>query len=229
MATALVNEFVTIRRDAALNVVGRAAPGRFVESVVQALQFITTGTFDEAPGVARSLQLIESQKPLDDGLRCVVQAARAMYLFRNKRGLAHNNRIEANVADLHYLFSSAQWITSELVRLLSPYTSDEARRLVQQVLAPAAGIVEDMGNRKLVLVELPVRDEVLVVLHSYYPSSPTQRQVLDSVNRASTRTVLNALEWLWKRKLVDGAPESGYTLTRTGILRADTIVLGMAV
>jgi hypothetical protein len=227
VARPLVNEFVAIRRDAALGMVGHAAPGRFVEGIVQALQFLTTGSYDPVPAVTRTLRGMESQQSLDDALRCVVHVARTMYVFRNKRGVAHKNAVEANLNDLQYLFSGAQWILGELVRRQSGHTSDDAGRLVRQIILPVAGLVEEIGGRRIVLARLPVRDEVLVVLYSYYPEPVTQRQVLDSVDRIRTDTVLNALDWLWKQKLVDGGKESGYTLTHTGVRKADGIVLAM--
>jgi hypothetical protein len=223
----LLKDFDAIRRDAILGVLGRAAPGRFVEGIVQVLQFITTGSYEPSPAVTRTLQQMESQPSLDDALRCIVHAARTMYVFRNKRGLAHKNAVEASVLDLQYLFMTAQWILAELVQKVSGLTTQEAGRIVRQITLPLGGLVEDIGGRRIVLSRLPVRDELLVVLYSYYPGSATQRQLLDSLDRSRSDTVLNALGWLWKQKLIDGGNEVGYKLTQTGVRAADAIVLAM--
>lgn len=223
----LAKEFEAIRRDAILGVLGRAAPGRFVEGIVQVLQFMTTGSYDSSPAVTRTLQRMESLQTLDDALRCIVYAARTMYVFRNKRGLAHKSTVEASVLDLQYLFMAAQWILAELIQQASGRTSQDAGRIVRQITLPLAGLVEDIGGRRIVLDRLPVREELLVILYSYYPGSATQRQLLDSLDRLRSDTVLNALERLWKGKLVDGGKENGFKLTQTGVRTADAIVLAM--
>jgi hypothetical protein len=230
LAAELVEDFLTIRRDVAVGIPGRAAPGKFVESVVQVLQFLTTGAYDDRPAVDRVLQTAEGHTGLDEGLRiCVARIARSMYTLRNKRGLAHKADIDPNEYDLLYLHSAAQWVMAEMVRAASRCTIAEANALLRRICAPVGGVVEDFGDRKLVLADLPVREEILVLLHSEYPRSLGQRQITDSLDRSSTRSVLNALKTAWRQRLVEGTPEAGYTLTRLGLREAAGILVGMAI
>lgn len=228
LASELVDDFLTIRRDVAAGIPGRAAPGKFVESVVQALQFIATGAYDDHPAVDRALQTIEGLTGLDDGLRiCGARIARSMYTLRNKRGIAHKGDVDPNEYDLHFLYSAAQWVMAEMIRSVSGCTLGEANTLVRQIRAPAGGLVEDFGDRKLVLAELPIREEILVLLHSEYPRAVGQRQITESLDRSSTRSVLTALKSAWKQRLIEGTPEAGYTLTRKGLREAAGILVGL--
>ena len=51
LAEDLVESYLTIRHDAATKTYGRAAPGKFVETVVQVLQYMATGSYDASPKV----------------------------------------------------------------------------------------------------------------------------------------------------------------------------------
>jgi hypothetical protein len=69
LAEALVSDFLTIRQDVASGTLGRSAPGKFVESVAQALQYLHSGTYDPKPNVDQFLRSIQSaSSSLDDGL-----------------------------------------------------------------------------------------------------------------------------------------------------------------
>lgn len=226
----LVEHFVEIRRNAMQQNLGSVAPGRFVEAFVQTLQFLSSGTFETSPRVHAELLRLESDPSLQEGLRlCATRAAQTMYTFRNKRGIAHQNAVGPTSYDQHFLCSSAQWIMTELIRSTSGCDADEAETLVRHVTAPPAGVVEDFGDRKLVLPELSVRDEILVLLHSVYPDRASQRDILGSLDRVSLRAVLTSMRSLWKRKLIDGSPEVGFRLTQTGLRETTALLLAIAV
>src|SRR6266852_2072077 len=87
LARDLTAHFVQVRRDSATKTLGRASPGKFVESFVQCLQHMTTGSHDEKADVDSYLgKHIENETTLPDGLRiCGARIARSMYTLRNKR------------------------------------------------------------------------------------------------------------------------------------------------
>src|SRR5712692_699449 len=86
LAKELVADFVKLRRDCSTKTLERASPGKFVETFVQCLQTIATGSYDIEVGVNKYLSKeAENQPALPDGLRiCAVRVARSIYTLRNK-------------------------------------------------------------------------------------------------------------------------------------------------
>lgn len=226
LAKDIVDEFLALRQDVATGTLGRSAPGKFVETLVQGLQFLESGKFEQKPSVDDYLRNLESRSvPLDDGIRiCAARIGRAMYTLRNKRNISHKGQVDPNTYDLRYLLSGTQWILAELIRLTSGLSMEEAGKLIEQVQTPVGGLVEDFGTRKLVLTDLPTREEILVLLHSHYPDPVTNPQITSSLDRRSDKTVRNVLRTLWKTKLIEGNNKNGYKLTRRGFSEATTVV-----
>ena len=222
LARDLIDNFLALRQDVITATLGRASPGKFVETVVQILQFLDAGSYDQAPSVDAFLRQIESRSSsVPDGLRvCGSRIARAMYTLRSRRNVTHKGEVDPNTFDLQFLHHGAQWIVAEVLRTVSGVSMEEAGKLVETVQAPAGGLVEDFGGRKLVLEELTAKQEALVLLHSHYPEKVMPESVVRSMDRFAKKTVGNAVRGLWADKLVDGDPQSGYRLTGRGFREA---------
>jgi hypothetical protein len=215
LAVEIGTEFITIRQDVATGTLGRVAPGKFVETLVQILQYLETGKFEAKPAVDEYLRNLETRGvPLDDGLRlCATRVGRAMYTLRNKRNIAHKGGVDPNNYDLRFLHAAAQWVLAELVRVVGSGSMEEAGRIVQQVQAPIGGLVEDFG----------IRDEILVLLHSHYPDAVPTGQIQSSLERRASGSVRNKLHEMWDEKLLVRSDE-GYKLTQRGFAEAREIV-----
>ena len=226
LANDLVEDFLLIRQDAATGLLGRSAPGKFVETVVQILQHLEGSQYDTQPDVDKYLRSLESRpSPLEDGLRiCVNRIARAMYTLRSKRNIMHKGQVDPNHYDLAFLLHGAQWIMAELIRTTEDISMAEAGDLVAQTQAPVGGLVEDFGKRKLVLQDLSTKDEILVLLHSYYPKAVDVSTIIGSLDRRHPKTVRNALRKLWEEKLVEGTNKEGYQLTKVGFREASEVI-----
>ncbi len=218
LAKDLVAQFIAIRHDVVTGTLDRSSPGKFVETVVQALQQLERASFDDQPKVDNYLKNLESrQANLPDDLRLVVaRVARAMYTLRSKRGIVHKATIDSNIYDLRYLYASAQWVLSETVRHASGSNLDAANQLVEFVQAPADIIVEDFGERRLVLTNGTARDELLLLLRHYYPQVVLISQIHKDMNRRSPSTVSNAIRAAWTQKHIEGEKSKGYKLTQAG-------------
>ncbi len=227
LARDLVSGLVKIRRDCATKNLERAVPGTFVETFVQCLQFISTGRYLEKPSVDNYLEKkVERELSLPEGLRiCASRVARSMYTFRNKRNIVHKNPIDTNTHDLSYLHQSATWITAELLRHAKNITMEEAGALVALIQSPVGTLVEEIGNVRLVLTDAPIKDEILILLHSYYPDQVESQVIKQSLSRRNSSSVRNRLRELHKDKLIHGDTESGYCLTQTGYARAVKIAI----
>jgi predicted transcriptional regulator len=86
------------------------------------------------------------------------------------------------------------------------------------------GLVEDFGGRRLVHGNLTVREEVLVLLHSYMPSRVVPVEIAKQLDRRSPGGVRNELRRMWQAKLIDGEDENGYCLTKTGLDQAVVVI-----
>lgn len=226
LAEDLVDSFLDIRRDVATSTLGRSAPGKFAESMVQVLQHLALGKYSKKPKVDEFLRNLETSAPaLDDGLRiCGARIARAMYTLRNRRSIAHKGDVDPNTYDLRFLLSAAQWLLAEIIRLTAGLPMEDAGRLVEGINTPVGGLVEDFGGKRLVHGSLTVREEALVLLHSYHPTPRLPKQVAEELDRRSAGTVNNELRKLWRGKLIEGDVKGGYRLTKLGLNTAIDII-----
>jgi hypothetical protein len=226
LAADLVSQFLQIRQDVASKTLSRSAPGKFVESMVQALQHLERGAHDSHPSVDDYLKNLESRSSgLSDGLRiCASCVARAMYTLRNKRNILHKGEVDPNEFDLRFLFSGAQWLMAELVRQFSGTTMQQAGALIEQIQTPVGALVEDIGIKRLVHGKLSAKDEILVLLHSHYPNGVRLPVIVSSMDRRSSDAVKKAVRELWAAKLVEGSATTDYRLTAPGLKRAMAVI-----
>lgn len=229
LAEDLVDQFLLIRQDVLAKTLGRSAPGKFVETFVQILDQIGTGTYSMAPNVDKSLLACESRTQLDEGLRiCAARTARAMYSLRSKRNIVHTGPVDPNEWDLRFLHAGAQWILAELVRLSKNITMDEAGRLVAQIELPVGDLVEDFGENKLVLSNsMTVKEEVLLLMAAKYPDPVTTNWLKGSINRKSHSSVTKSVGLLWKDRAIQKTGES-YVLTGIGLNKVSSIYSQLA-
>ena len=221
LAADLSAELVKIRRDCATRTLEHTAPGKFVETLVQCLQFINTGTYDAKPRVDAYLGSEVENTTLPDGLRiCAARVARSVYAFRNKRSIAHKNEVDANTHDLFFLHQGAAWISAELLRHATGVSMQEAGALIELIQAPVGTLVEEIDGTRLVHADVPVRTEILILLHSHYPDIVSVRSVVGGLSRRNSGTVRKRLRDLHGQKLAHGDSRSGYRLTRTGYAAA---------
>ena len=217
LAADLSADFVKIRRDCATRTLERTAPGKSVETFVQCLQYIHAGTYEAKPSVDVYLDNTVENTPLPDGLRiCAARVARSMYTLRNKRTIAHKNDVDANTHDLVFTHQGAAWISAELLRHATGVSMQEPGALIELVQAPVGTLVEEIDGTRLVHADVPVRTEILILLHSYYPDTVPVESVIKGLSRRNSGTVRQRLRDLYVQKLAHGDTKSGYRLTHAG-------------
>ena len=217
LAEELAADFVKIRRDYATKTLERASPGKFVETLVQCLQYIDTGNYDAKPSVDAYLNTKVEQTGLPEGLRiCAARVGRSVYTLRNKRNIAHKNEVDPNSIDLAYVHQGAAWVMAELIRNATGLTMEEAGALIELVQAPIGTLVEEIDGMRLIHAEVSVRVELLILFHSHYPDVVPMKDILASLSRRSAGTVKNRLRDLHGEKLAHGNAKAGYRLTQAG-------------
>lgn len=229
LATDLVNQFMSIRMDVATGTLERSAPGKFVETVVQILQYLASGSYNksfkggEIEDFLKNTEARQINLPQD--LKIVLtRVARGMYSLRSKRGIVHKSSINPNIYDLRYLYSAAQWALSEITRHVLSTDVDTAGKIVEFIQVPASPIVEDFGDKRLVLRVGTAEEELLTLLLHYYPTPVLTSQLQRDMDRRAPSTVSNAITALYRRRLIEGNRQAGYKLTALGYQRANELI-----
>lgn len=223
----LLREFANIKQDAILNTLGGGSPGKFVETVVQIMQYLENGRHDKQPAIDSYLKNIESKSTtLPDSLKLVVsRVARSVYSLRSKRGIAHKGEVDPNMMDLKYIFAGCQWILAELIRMFSTEAPDEAGKLIEYINITPSLVIEDFGEFRTVLkCKLKPTDELLTLLRYYYPNYVSVDQIYKDMKRKTKKTVGGAIGALYKNIWIDGSKSDGYKLTTSGYEEASSLV-----
>lgn len=221
LARDLVRDFVELQNDCKTSTLGRSSAGKFVETCVQVLQFLDRGSFDPKPSVDAYLKGLDSAASnLPDDLKhCLARVARGCYTIRNKRSIAHKGFVDPNEYDLRYLYAGAQWILSEITRHGIGTDMATAGKMIEFVQRPVDLITEDFGDRTLVFGRLTIPDEILIILHRFYPESVPLKYIQLSLERRSQSAISNAITGLWRAKFVQANTKT-YKLTQTGFAKA---------
>jgi hypothetical protein len=221
----LVKHFTRLSIEVRTGVTERVSGGKFVETVVQCLQHLERGSFDSHPAVDSYLKNLESTAPslLDDLRITLCRIGRACYTIRNKRNVAHKGDVDPNVYDLRFMFVGCQWVLSELLRHSAKLDKTTAGRLIDFVQIPANEIVESIGTNRTVHGDLNVEDEILLLLHSFYPDFAKRAEIGDSLRRRNATTVSTVLTRLYEEKWIH-KEKTQFKLTAPGLRRALEIV-----
>ncbi len=124
--------------------------------------------------------------------------------------------INPNVYDLKLLFSSSQWIVSELTRYLLSSDIDVANKLIEYIQIPVNSLIEDFGDKRLVLHVGTAEEELLSLLFHYYPQAVQISQIKKDMNRRAKSTIFNSIRNIYKNRYIEGTHEQGYKLTTLG-------------
>ncbi len=222
----LVDAFLTIRLDVLTRTLGRTAPGKFVETVVQILQYLEKGQYEQKVKVEHFLKVqVENCVSIDEGLRiCAARTCRAIYSLRNKRNIAHKNEIDPSTYDLEYIYAATRWVMAEFLRQAQNVSMEEAGTLIDMINAPVGPVIEEMDGRRLVYGTFTIREEILVLMLSLYPDLVPIPAILESLDRRNGGSVRNVLRKLYIKKLIQGNSNKGYRLTSPGYSAAILIV-----
>lgn len=225
LAKDLVKEFLELRKDLQTQTLSRASAGKFVETIVQILEFLEHGSYSTPPSVDAYLKGLESRaSSLNDDLRITLsRIARATYTLRNKRNILHKGQVDTNVYDLKFIYSCAQWALTELIRQFITSDINKAGEIVEFIQLPVNSIVESIDGRKIIHAVLSAKEEILVLLYSSYPQRLSKTEIKQSLDRLSDSSIYKGLKNLWGSKLVH--ENSGvYTLSQKGFSEAESIL-----
>lgn len=208
----------------------KSTTGKFVETVVQALQAIDPqeGDYEDHVNVEKNLRDIYESRTLpniDDSSRLgIVRSARAMYTMRSKRGMVHKGEVDPNRIDLKLCYHSAQWILSELLVQAKRIDPEAAREYIEALQRDVTPVLEHILGRPLVLEDMTVTEELLTVLYDAHPKVVERSFLSEALDRRAESSISNALSELKKNRKLEGDADQGYLLTATGVQEAETVI-----
>src|SRR5208282_5886448 len=148
----------------------------------------------------------------------IPRALRLVYDIRNKRDAAHlADGIDPNMQDATLVVSVVDWILAEFIRLYHAVPADEARKIVETIVARTAPIVQDFdGFLKVLNPGLNAGDWCLVLLYQCGANGATFDQLSEWV-RPDMRTNLKCtLDRLVHDKAFAHATGTTYRITLRG-------------
>jgi len=232
LANDVIEYFMRIENELRTLNLEKSSSGKFVETIVQILQSLYSPSkkYDKSvKDVENELKTFESRaiSGLNDESRLgIIRISRSIQCLRSKRSIVHKNLIDPNVFDLEFIFHASQWIVTELVRLGSDTSIDNAKSIVSNLQKSPCPIVEVVLDTPLVLsCSISAEDEIVILLYSEYSSGKTfnRTEIGRALIRRNPTTVTRTLNTLWNEKLIDGNRE-GYALTRLGVERARKVI-----
>lgn len=226
LAKDLVKNFLQIKRDVATETLGRSSPGKFLETVVQVLQYIDEKEYEKNPKIDNYLKNIENNSSnLPDNLRITLaRVTRSCYTLRNKRSIAHKGELDPNIYDLRFLYSACQWILTEIVRFTLSSDMNTVGKMIERIQIPVSPLVEDFEEKKLVLRANTALNELLILLLSYYPEYTSITQIHRDMNRRPKSTVSHVISSAYEKRYTEGNKQKGYKLTVFGYGLATKVV-----
>jgi len=177
--------------------------GRFCEAAFrlleQAANFAITPLGKQLDTEKLILRLQNLPPTYRDSIRLhIPRALRLVYDIRNKRDAAHlADGIDPNMQDATLVLSVVDWILAEFIRLYHNVAADEARKIVETIVARGAPIVQDFdGFLKVLNPDLNAGDWCLVLLYQCGASGATFDQISEWVRpdmRTNLRRTLHRL------------------------------------
>ena len=73
--------------------------------------------------------------------------------------------------------------------------------------------------------KLSAKDEILVLLHSHYPSGLPLSEIITSLDRRNREAVKKeAVRELWAAKFIEGSTKTDYRLTAPGLKKGMAVI-----
>lgn len=151
----------------------------------------------------------------------------ALYEIRNNRGVGHaGGDVNPNQMDATVVLYMSKWLMAELVRVLHTLTTDEASKLVEDLIEREVPMVwSDGPNRRVLATHLTRKQQVLLLL-LFEPGESAEDDLMrwmEVDNRASFRR--DVLRPLHKDRFVEfDAGRKSVRLLPPGVAAAERIL-----
>ncbi len=141
---------------------------KFCEAVFRLLEWHTSKSYTRfgtsIKDFTSAVKRFEQMSTFSDSVRFhIPKILDALYGIRNKRGVGHlGGDVNPNQMDAIFVASACDWIMAELVRIFHQLSTEEAQKLVQDLVTKKIPIIWKIGQSKRVLaVHLSYKDKAL--------------------------------------------------------------------
>jgi hypothetical protein len=195
--------------------------GKFVETVFQILYYLLSGRVIKNPNFNKiSERLLQTNRGrFPESIRLIIpEAAKTIYSIRSKRGATHKvNGISPNFIDCSFVVSTCDWILSEFLRLYHSSDIEEISRIINSLVEKKIPIIEEFGDDIVVLEkELPIRDQILLILYHFYPRMISNKELKSWIKPKYPQIITSNLGKAERDKMVYRRGGES-TLTKKGI------------
>ena len=132
--------------------------GKFCEAMVRVLEWYATSQGVSVPGKPttefekRIRRIMNCNNLLESFRLNVPDVLLSVYRIRNNRGVAHiAGDVEPNFMDSTYVVAAANWVMSELVRVMHNVSIDQARYMVESLTIKKIPLIWEVDGLKRVL------------------------------------------------------------------------------
>lgn len=174
----LVDEYISLKRTFTLGQYGptELSGGRFGEVIVRIFEYLRTGTYTpigtQLTATETKINSFENDGNQNEFFRFFIpKMCRIIMGVRNKRNVAHlSSSINPNFPDSLLVMECSTWTFSEIIRLLSNLSIQEASKLISSITYQKVPIIEIIGGfPKILDTKLGTRERVLLLLYAKYP------------------------------------------------------------
>ncbi len=198
--------------------------GRFCEAAFRLLEQICFGSHTRLGAKLDTEKLIDKLRNLGSAAQPesvrlhIPRALRLVYDIRNKRDAAHlADGIDPNLQDATLVVSALDWGLAEFIRLYHSVSPNDAKAMVEDIVARTAPIVQDFGGALKVLKPgLGASDHCLVLLYQCGEKGATFEQLRAWVRPAMRRNLKRTLQGLVDDRDVAYFDGTKYRITRLG-------------
>jgi hypothetical protein len=200
--------------------------GRFCEAAFRLLEFCVERSYTALCKPLDTDKLIEKLRSLSGAtfvpsIRLhIPRALRVVYDVRNNRDLAHlADGIDPNLQDATLVIGVIDWVLAEFVRLFHSVPPNEARVLVEDIVARAAPVAQDFeGDLKILNPDLSASDHLLVLLYQRGAAGAALEQLRGWARPTMRKNILRTLSALEHDRAFIHCNGEKYRITATGQL-----------
>lgn len=195
--------------------------GRFAEATYMALSmFVLKSQSDklDISKIKKQLEGMPSDEVQESFRVQIPRVAKCVYDFRSRKDVAHvRPGASPSYIDASFVTIACQWITSEFVRLLSNRDPDWTLGIVNSIVDKKLSLVEQFGDRMVILREgLSAFTSLLILLYYRYPEPMSTDELVKNLPDFTRSNIVTSLKNAEKKKLIYRDGKSVY-LTRLGI------------